>query len=122
MVKIINLTNSEREALLNDFSEFDKNLLVEAFKYWTRFGKSTFPIRDTAKFYEYYGDDMGDKLSSYFYLFATDYYAYDGDSELPLDRLGHLASADFRNNHPDVPEEYVEILEWLYVHDRMVHW
>lgn len=103
VAKIVNFDALDKDLLRKELRSFDMSSLLEAYRYYTGFGVSSFPVRDVSKFYERYGESIGNRLMSFIYLLHYDYYSFDGDETLSRECLGRLASADFRERYHEVP-------------------
>ena len=92
--------------------------LVDAFRIWSGWGRSSRPCRDEQRMEAQYEASECEHLLSIIGRLEEDFYASDASRiEADLERMVARAEADFRRLHPDVAEEIVHILGWCYGYD-----
>lgn len=92
--------------------------LVDAVRVWTGWGQSIAPNRDDARLARRFGADVAAEFLPVIKALEESFYS--SDARLVADNLQHmekLASEQFRQTHPTVPDEVVEVLAWCYTFD-----
>ncbi len=76
------------------------------------------PSRNDARLTERFGDELADRLLSAIKLLDEDFYASDACHVAEnLQEMGELASRQFRQKHPKVPDDVVKAFAWCYTFD-----
>jgi hypothetical protein len=86
---------------------------------WTGFGHTPWPQRDEDRLARHIGTDATIELLPQLRKLEDDFYATTAWQTAPdLQAMGHLASEDFRRNHPEISAEAVSALAWCYTWDH----
>lgn len=101
--------------------EMNKNcdpLLGEAVVVWTGWGRTSWPVRDEQLVIERFGIDSAVVLLPLIKNLEDDFYSSGARfSVADLKEMGDVAAAQFREKHPEIPEDAVEALAWCYTFD-----
>lgn len=92
--------------------------IVEAVLCWTGWGRETIPRREDSLLIERFGPTLGARLLLVVKSLEEDFYSSDARfiaEDLP--EMERLSSEQFRDKHPDAPEEIVTAFAWCYSYD-----
>ena len=85
---------------------------------WTGYGSSAWPQRDDDALVREFGEPDGLDLLAALKTLEADFYASDAHLNAhDLRTMGDQAAAEFRAQHPDVPDEVVAAFTWCYTFD-----
>jgi len=117
--KLVTLSASRREPGGGSGAVFlDPWLVVKAMAVWTGWGTTSWPQRDDTRLAGAFGDDLAldvlpvlKDLEDDFYLSEARHVAH-----TPIE-MRDMATAEFRQRHPEAAEEIVKPLAWCYTFD-----
>jgi hypothetical protein len=97
----------------------DSARLSTALIIWTGFGQTPWPQRDEERLARQIGTEATIELLPQLRKLEDDFYTTSAWKIAPdLPAMGHLASEDFRRQHPEISDEAVEALAWCYTWDH----
>lgn len=97
----------------------DDPILTEALIAWSGWGKYSYPQRDPSVLKNMFGGILSAKLMRKIETLENDFYSSNaGYTAADLKRMDALASAQFKDKHPEISNRIVEILSWCYTYDN----
>lgn len=92
--------------------------LTEAVLLWTGWGRETWPHSDEAPVIDRFGSELATKLLPEIRRLKDDFYSSDASLVAAnLHEMGKMAAEQFKNKHPEIPEEIVKAFVWCYTFD-----
>lgn len=92
--------------------------LIEAVRLWAGWGQSTAPSRNDQRLTDHLSEHAAAALLPLIKLLENDFYSSDARiTAANLQEMRQLASEQFKQKHPGVAEEIVEVLAWCYTFD-----
>ena len=99
-------------------SDNPHSLLAEAFAVWTGRRFSSMPKRNDERLTTYFGAKVAQDLLPIIKSLEKDFHAAAQENmSRNLIEMMDAASAEFRQMHPDIPEDVVKILDWCCSYD-----
>jgi hypothetical protein len=97
----------------NEYSQ-----LIEAVFIWTGRGRDTWPNRNDSLVINHFGPELGAKLLTTMKVLADDFYSSNANQIAHgVQEMAKMAADHFRQKHPEIPEEIIEVLAWCYTFD-----
>lgn len=91
---------------------------VKAVQLWTGWRQDMMPNRNDNRVIEYFGEETSTKLLPLIKALANDFYSSDARLvAADLQEMEKLASEQFRQKYPTVPDEIVKAFAWCYTFD-----
>ena len=103
---------------MSDHGAIDNRYIGAAVVVWTGFGSTAWPAREESRVADVFGADEALGLMPHVRQWVDDFYETDAASTQPTpEAMARKASLDFKQRHPDAPDEAVEALSWCYTFD-----
>ena len=92
-------------------ASIDNSILTKAFIAWSGYGRSAGPRRDPSFVAKVFGSKLSIKLMEKIEALESDFYSSNARHIASnLKEMDALASAQFMDKHPEIPNEIVKIL------------
>jgi hypothetical protein len=99
-------------------SRRDWDRIGKAIMVWTGWGRSEWPRRDKSVLVDHFGEDAAVELLPLVRELEEDFYSSDARHvALDLAEMAEMASAQFRERHPEIADAAVQALAWCYTYD-----
>lgn len=93
--------------------------LTEAVLLWTGWRREAWPHFDDSSVVNRFGPELAAKLLSVIRILKDEFYSSDASlTAVDLQEMGKMATEQFKNKHPEIPEEIVKALAWCYTFDN----
>jgi hypothetical protein len=85
---------------------------------WTGWGQASRPLRDEGHLVKEFGQMAAADLMPRIRALEYEFYASDARFlAANLEEMGDMVANDFRQQHPEVPEDVIQALTWCYTWD-----
>jgi NAD(P)H-hydrate repair Nnr-like enzyme with NAD(P)H-hydrate epimerase domain len=99
-------------------TDVDPAVVSRALIVWTGWGTSSWPLRDDTAIDAVFGVELAPALRESIRSLEEDFYSSNARLTVPdTDTMAAVAAAEFRERHPEIPEEAVRALAWCYAFD-----
>lgn len=96
----------------------DLPLLIEAVHIWTGWGRSATPRRDDSLLVNHFGSEIISKLSPLIKSLENEFYTSEAwKIAASLQEMDKIAAEDFKNKHPEIPNQIIQAFAWCYTYD-----
>jgi len=96
----------------------DNSILIEAFIAWSGWGITPAPRRDPSILKNIFNERLAEKLTAEIEILENEFYLSDAKYTSPsIVEMGRIASVQFKDRHPEIPNQITEILAWCYTYD-----
>ena len=100
-------------------NKWDSPAFIEAFLFWTAYGRDIMPRRDDASVVAHFGAEVASELLPAIKSLMDEYYLSSANhTASDLAEMGRIATEEFQKRHPEIADEVLKALAWCYTFDN----